>query len=315
IEEYGVAQISMNLTNVSVTPTHVAFDTCVEKAQARGIRVTGSEVVGLVPLEAMLDAGRYFLRKQKRSTGVSDRDLIHIAVKSMGLDELGPFDPDKKIIEYVLRGELGGRLVDRTVEGFTHETASESVAPGGGSVSAAVGALGAALGTMVANLSSHKRGWDERWEEFSDWAEKGKACHEELLRLVDADTDAFNEIMAAFGLPNSTDEEQAERAAAIEAATVKAIEVPYRTMEVSLQSMEVIEAMAEIGLPASASDAGVAALCVRTAVLGAYLNVLINAKELTDGERARGFVEGGAALRDEAMAREAKVLETLAEKL
>ena len=315
IEEYGVAQISMNLTNVSVTPTHVAFDTCVEKAQARGIRVTGSEGVGLVPLEAMLDAGRYFLRKQKRSTGVSDRDLIHIAVKSMGLDELGPFDPDKKIIEYVLRGELGGRLVDRTVEGFTHETASESVAPGGGSVSAAVGALGAALGTMVANLSSHKRGWDERWEEFSDWAEKGKACHEELLRLVDADTDAFNEIMAAFGLPNSTDEEQAERAAAIEAATVKAIEVPYRTMEVSLQSMEVIEAMAEIGLPASASDAGVAALCVRTAVLGAYLNVLINAKELTDGERARGFVEGGAALRDEAMAREAKVLETLAEKL
>ena len=315
IEEYGVAQISMNLTNVSVTPTHVAFDTCVEKAQARGIRVTGSEVVGLVPLEAMLDAGRYFLRKQKRSTGVSDRDLIHIAVKSMGLDELGPFDPDKKIIEYVLRGELGGRLVDRTVEGFTHETASESVAPGGGSVSAAVGALGAALGAMVANLSSHKRGWDERWEEFSDWAEKGKACHEELLRLVDADTDAFNEIMAAFGLPNSTDEEQAERAAAIEAATVKAIEVPYRTMEVSLQSMEVIEAMAEIGLPASASDAGVAALCVRTAVLGAYLNVLINAKELTDGERARGFVEGGAALRDEAMAREAKVLETLAEKL
>ena len=315
IEEYGVAQISMNLTNVSVTPTHVAFDTCVEKAHARGIRVTGSEIVGLVPLEAMLDAGRYFLRKQKRSTGVSDRDLIHIAVKSMGLDELAPFDPDKKIIEYVLRGELGGRLVDRTMEGFTHETASESVAPGGGSVAAAVGALGAALGTMVANLSSHKRGWDERWEEFSEWAEKGKACHEELLALVDADTDAFNEIMAAFGLPNSTDEEQAERAAAIEAATVKAIEVPYRTMEVSLQSMEVIEAMAEIGLPASASDAGVAALCARTAVLGAYLNVLINAKELTDGERARGFVEGGGALRDEAMAREAAVLETLAEKL
>ncbi|MCH2105542.1 MAG: glutamate formimidoyltransferase [Planctomycetes bacterium] len=315
IEEYGVAQISMNLTNVSVTPTHVAFDTCVEKSQARGIRVTGSEIVGLVPLEAMLDAGRYFLRKQKRSTGVSDRDLIHIAVKSMGLDELAPFDPDKKIIEYVLRGELGGRLVDRTMEGFTHETASESVAPGGGSVAAAVGALGAALGTMVANLSSHKRGWDERWEEFSEWAEKGKACHEELLALVDADTDAFNEIMAAFGLPNSTDEEQAERAAAIEAATVKAIEVPYRTMEVSLQSMEVIEAMAEIGLPASASDAGVAALCARTAVLGAYLNVLINAKELTDGERARGFVEGGGALRDEAMAREAAVLETLAEKL
>ena len=315
IEEYGVAQISMNLTNVSVTPTHVAFDTCVEKAQARGIRVTGSEIVGLIPLEAMLDAGRYFLRKQKRSTGVSDRDLIHIAVKSMGLDELAPFDPDKKIIEYVLRGEQGERLVDRTVEGFTHETASESVAPGGGSVAAAVGALGAALGTMVANLSSHKRGWDERWEEFSGWAEKGKACHEELLRLVDADTDAFNEIMAAFGLPNKTDEEKAERAAAIEAATVGAIEVPFRTMEVSMESMDVIAAMADIGLPASASDAGVAALCARTAVLGAYLNVLINAKELTDAEKARSFVERGADLRDRAMAREVEILETLSGKL
>ena len=315
IEEYGVAQISMNLTNVSVTPTHVAFDTCVEKAQARGIRVTGSEIVGLIPLEAVLDAGRYFLRKQKRSTGVSDGDLIHIAVKSMGLDELAPFDPDKKIIEYVLRGEQGERLVDRTVEGFTHETASESVAPGGGSVAAAVGALGAALGTMVANLSSHKRGWDERWEEFSGWAEKGKACHEELLRLVDADTDAFNEIMAAFGLPNKTDEEKAERAAAIEAATVGAIEVPFRTMEVSMESMDVIAAMADIGLPASASDAGVAALCARTAVLGAYLNVLINAKELTDAEKARSFVERGADLRDRAMAREVEILETLSGKL
>ncbi len=315
IEEYGVAQISMNLTNVSVTPTHVAFDTCVDKAQARGIRVTGSEIVGLIPLEAVLDAGRYFLRKQKRSTGVSDGDLIHIAVKSMGLDELAPFDPDKKIIEYVLRGEQGERLVDRTVEGFTHETASESVAPGGGSVAAAVGALGAALGTMVANLSSHKRGWDERWEEFSGWAEKGKACHEELLRLVDADTDAFNEIMAAFGLPNKTDEEKAERAAAIEAATVGAIEVPFRTMEVSMESMDVIAAMADFGLPASASDAGVAALCARTAVLGAYLNVLINAKELTDAEKARSFVERGADLRDRAMAREAEILETLAGKL
>ena len=315
IEEYGVAQISMNLTNVSVTPTHVAFDTCVDKAQARGIRVTGSEIVGLIPLEAVLDAGRYFLRKQKRSTGVSDGDLIHIAVKSMGLDELAPFDPDKKIIEYVLRGEQGERLVDRTVEGFTHETASESVAPGGGSVAAAVGALGAALGTMVANLSSHKRGWDERWEEFSGWAEKGKACHEELLRLVDADTDAFNEIMAAFGLPNKTDEEKAERAAAIEAATVGAIEVPFRTMEVSMESMDVIAAMADIGLPASASDAGVAALCARTAVLGAYLNVLINAKELTDAEKARSFVERGADLRDRAMAREVEILETLSGKL
>ena len=315
IEEYGVAQISMNLTNVSITPTHIAFDTCVEKAGERGIRVTGSEIVGLIPLQAMLDAGRYFLRKQKRSTGVSDSALIHIAVKSMGLDELAPFDPDKKIIEYVLRGEQGGKLVDNTLEGFTQETASESVAPGGGSVAAAVGAFGAALGTMVANLSSHKRGWDDRWEEFSEWAEKGKACHEELTRLVDADTDAFNQIMAAFGLPQSNEEEKAARAAAIEAATVKAIEVPYRTMEVSLLSMEVIVAMAEIGLPASASDAGVAALCARTAVLGAYLNVLINAKELTDGELARGFVEGGAALRNEAVARETKILEILAGKL
>jgi len=305
----------MNLTNVSVTPTHVAFDTCVEKAQARGIRVTGSEIVGLIPLEAMLDAGRYFLRKQQRSTGVSDRELIHIAVKSMGLDELAPFEPEKKIIEYVLRGDEAGRLVDQTVEGFTRETASESVAPGGGSVSAAVGALGAALGTMVANISSHKRGWDDRWEEFSDWAEKGKSCHEELLRLVDADTDAFNQIMAAFGLPQKTDEEKAERAAAIEAATVGAIEVPFRTMEVAIESMDVIAAMAETGLAASASDAGVAALCARTAVLGAYLNVLINAKELTDDEKARGFVERGADLRDRAIAREAEILEILAGKL
>jgi len=314
IEEYGVAQISMNLTNISITPTHVAFDTCVEKAQARGIRVTGSEIVGLIPLEAMLDAGRYFLRKQERSTGVSDRALIHIAVKSMGLDELAPFDPEKKIIEYVLRGEPGGRLIDQTLEGFTHETASESVAPGGGSVAAAVGALGAALGTMVANLSSHKRGWDDRWEEFSDHAERGKACHEELLRLVDADTDAFNQIMAAFGLPQKTDEEQAARATAIEAATVGAIEIPFRTMEVALASMDVIAAMAESGLPASASDAGVAALCARTAVLGAYLNVLINAKELTDGETARGFVERGADLRDQAIAREAEILEILSKR-
>jgi glutamate formiminotransferase/formiminotetrahydrofolate cyclodeaminase len=230
------------------------------------------------------------------------------------LDELAPFDPEKKIIEYVLRGEQGGRLVDQTLEGFTHETASESVAPGGGSVAAAVGALGAALGTMVANLSSHKRGWDDRWEEFSDWAERGKASHEELLHLVDADTDAFNQIMAAFGLPQKTDEEKAARAAAIEAATVGAIEIPFRTMEVALESMDVIAAMAATGLPASASDAGVAALCARTAVLGAYLNVLINAKELTDAETARGFVGRGAELRDRAIAREIEILETLSQR-
>lgn len=294
IEEYGIAQISMNLTNIRETPIHLAFEECCRKAEARGIRVTGSELVGLVPLESMLEAGRYFLRKQKRSTGVSDAELIKIAVRSLGLNELSPFEPEQRIIEYAIR-DPHPKLVDLSVRAFAEETASESPAPGGGSVAATMGALGAALGAMVANLSSHKRGWDERWEEFSTWAEKGKTCWDELLRLVDEDTDAFNALMDAFGLPKSSDEEKAQRKAAIQAATRKAIEIPLRVMEVALRSMDVLRAMAEIGNPNSVSDAGVGALAARSAVLGAYLNVRINAVSLEDKEFvAQALAEGGA---------------------
>lgn len=285
IEEYGVAQISINLTNLAVTPLHVAFDECCRKAEARGLRVTGSELVGLVPLQSMLDAGRYFLEKQQRSIGVSDKELLKIVVKSLGLNDLSPFKPDEKIIEYAIAARAGAKvrkLVDMTVVDFVEETASESAAPGGGSVSAAVGALGAALATMVANLSAHKRGWDERWKEFSNWAEKGKAFHAEMLRLVDEDTAAFNSLMAAFGLPQGGDAEKAARKAAIQSATRAAIMAPFRVMETASASMGVIGAMAEQGNPNSVSDAGVAALCARTAVLGAHLNVKINAPGLDD---------------------------------
>jgi len=314
IEEYGVAQISMNLTNIGVTPVHVAFDEVCKKADARGVRVTGSELVGLMPLNSILDAGRYFLRKQQRSTGVSDAELIKIAVKSMGLDELTPFDPAEKIIEYALEASAA-RLVDLTVRGFVEETASESVAPGGGSVAANLGALGAALGTMVANLSSHKRGWDERWEEFSAWAEKGKACHDELLALIDRDTDAFNGIMAAFGLPKGSTDEKAARAAAIQAATCRAIEIPLRVMAVSLKSMEIIAAMADSGNPASASDAGVGALCARSAVMGAFLNVKINTKDLTDKDIGADYVRQGQEIQDQALMRESEILRAVEERL
>ncbi len=280
IEEYGVAQISMNLTNISITPVHVAFDEVCKKADARGIRVTGSELVGLVPLNAMLEAGRYFLKKQQRSTGVSDSELIKIAVKTMGLDELGPFDPGEKIIEYQLKKGEARSLVDRSLAAFMEETASESPAPGGGSVSAYMGALGAALATMVANLSSHKRGWDERWEEFSDWAERGKAIQERLLQLVDEDTRAFNGILEAFGLPKGSAVEQETRKAAIEAATLHAIQVPFEVMKVAFTGFEVAEAMAETGNPNSVSDAGVGALALHACIEGAWLNVRINAESL-----------------------------------
>lgn len=282
IEEYGVAQISMNLTNISVTPVHVAFDEVCDKAAKRGIRVTGSELVGLVPLKAMLDAGKYFLKKQQRSLGVSEDELIKIAVKSMGLDELKPFDPNEKIIEYMIAGDEGKKLVDMSVSGFADETASESPAPGGGSVSAYVGALGVSLGTMVANLSSHKRGWDERWEEFSKWAEKGQAIKNELFFLVDEDTRAFNRIMAAFGMPKKSDKDKAIRNQAIQDATKYAIEIPFRIMQKALESMDVMEAMVEKGIPASVTDAGVGALCARTAVIGAFMNVKVNAQGLED---------------------------------
>jgi len=316
IAEYGIAQISINLTNLSVTPIHVAFDECCRRAEARGLRVTGSEIVGMVPLAAMLEAGRYFLRKQQRSLGVSDGELIKIAVKSMGLDELAPFDPDEKIIEYKLAAaQKGKRLVDMSIADFVWETASESPAPGGGSVSAAIGAMGAALATMVANLSSHKRGWDERWEEFSQWAEKGKFYHDELLRLVDEDTVAFNRIMDAYRLPQGDAAQKAARREAIQAATRGAIEAPLRVMQVALDSFEVIEAMAEIGLPASISDAGVAALAARSAVMGAYLNVQINAKNIADQAWAENVLARGAKMQETANAKERAVLTQVGAKL
>ncbi|MFM2385731.1 MAG: hypothetical protein RL660_488 [Bacteroidota bacterium] len=281
IEEYGIAQISMNLTNIKDTPLHIAFDKACERATARGLRVTGSELVGLVPLQCMLDAGRYFLEKQNRSTGVGDAELIRIAVKSLGLDELGKFDPQKKIIEYVL-GMDTGKLINMKLNAFATETASESPAPGGGSISAYAGALGAALGTMVANLSSHKKGWDDRCAEFSAHAENGQALMKELLALVDEDTNAFNTIMNAFSLPKNTDEEKAIRSKAIQDATLYATEVPLRTMRAAATAMPLCKAMAEIGNPNSVSDAGVGALCIKVAVHGAYLNVKINAVGLKD---------------------------------
>jgi len=283
IDEYGIAQISMNLTNISITSVHEAFDEVCKRADERGIRVTGSELVGLVPLQAMIDAGKYFLRKQNRSVGIPESEIIKIAVKSLGLDDLYEFKPEEKIIEYKMAaGQKKKKLVDFTVEGFADETASESPAPGGGSVSAYMGAMGVALGTMVANLSSHKRGWDDRWEEFSDWAEKGMHYQQELLRLVDEDTDAFNKIMDAFGLPKKTDEEKALRKKAIDDATKNAIMIPFRVMEVAFKALEVIKAMAETGNPNSVSDAGVGALAIRSCVKGAFLNVKINAAGLDD---------------------------------
>ena len=281
IEEYGIAQISMNLTNISITPVHIAYDEVWKKAEARGIRVTGSELVGLIPLEAMLEAGRYFLRKQQRSVGVDNDELIRIAVKSMGLNDLKPFDPKENIIEFLLEGD-SQKLVDLTVKGFANETASESPAPGGGSIAANVGALGASLATMVANLSSHKRGWDERWEEFSDWAEKGQMYKDILLHLVDEDTNAFNKIMDAFGLPKKSVEEKKIRHKAIENASKYAMEIPFKVMETAYNSIQVIRAMAEHGNPNSVSDAGVGVLCALTAVEGAFLNVKINAQGISD---------------------------------
>ena len=283
IDEYGVAQISMNLTNISVTPVHVAFDEVFKKALERGIRVSGSELVGLIPLQAMIDAGKYFLRKQNRSVGIPEKEIIKIAVKSLGLDDLYEFEPEEKIIEYKLTADAKKKkLVDLTLTEFTDETASESPAPGGGSVSAYMGAMGVALGTMVANLSSHKRGWDDRWEEFSDWAEKGMKYQSELVRLVDEDTDAFNKIMDAFGLPKKSEEDKIARNQAIQDATKNAIMIPFRVMEVAYKALEVVKAMAEIGNPNSVSDAGVGALAIRSCIRGAFLNVKINSGDLKD---------------------------------
>lgn len=284
IEEYGIAQISMNLTNINETPLHIAFDECCKSAQGRGMRVTGSELVGLVPKSVLIDAGKHFLRQQKRSVGVSENELIHIAVRTLGLDELSPFDPSKKVIEYLLEDTSAHPLVQKTLIDFADETASESPAPGGGSISAYVGALGVSLGTMVANLSSHKVGWDDRIEYFSAKAEEGQQYKDTLLNLVDADTHAFNKIMDALKMPKGSDEEKSARKSAMHAATIGAIEVPLKVMKVSLESMQMLREMAEKGNPNSVSDAGVGALCARTAVEGAALNVRINCSGFDDKE-------------------------------
>lgn len=315
IEEYGIAQISINLTDISITSVHTVFEECCKSAERRGLRVTGSELVGLIPLQSLLDAGKYFLRKQQRSIGISEKEIIKIAVKSLGLDELRPFNPEEKIIEYKMAEASGKKLVKMNLSDFADETASESPAPGGGSISAYVGALGISLGTMVANLSSHKKGWDERWEEFSNWAEKGQKLQDELIRLVDEDTAAFNRIMAAFGMPKNTEPEKAERKKAIQEATKYATEIPFKVMQLSCQSMETIKAMAADGNPNSVSDAGVGALCARTAVYGAFLNVKINAAGLEDNRFAEDIIKKGAQLLSEAQAQEKEILEMVEKKI
>jgi len=315
IEEYGFAQVSMNLTDIRATPIHVAFDETCNKAWTRGIRVTGSELIGLIPLSSMLEAGRFFLQKQQRSTGVSDSELIRIAIKSMGLDELSPFKPEEKIIEYAIRDKTKKRLVDLSVKGFVEETASESPAPGGGSIAATMGAMGASLATMVANLSSHKRGWDDRWQEFSEWADKGKAYQDKLIRLIDEDTDAFNDLMSAFSLPKSNDNEKTSRAMAIQSATKVAILIPLEVMQTSLDSMSVIKAMAEIGNPNSVSDAGVGAVAARSAVLGAHLNVKINCTSIKDHEWKQKTLERASDIEAQAIALEAEILSIVEPKL
>jgi glutamate formiminotransferase/formiminotetrahydrofolate cyclodeaminase len=315
IEEYGIAQISINLTNINVTPVHIAFNEACQKAEDRGMRVTGSELVGLIPLKAMLDAGKYFLKKQKRSVGVSEKELIRIAVVSMGLDQLGPFKPEEKIIEYMLMNKSDNKLVSMNLSDFADETASESPAPGGGSIAAYVGALGISLGTMVANLSSHKKGWDERWEEFSKWAEKGQHYKSELVRLVDADTNAFNKIMEAFGLPKSTDEEKATRKKAIQEATKAAIQVPFAVMQNAYDSMEVIKAMAATGNPNSISDAGVGALCARSAVMGAFMNVRINGAGYDDKNFVKDIIAKGKDIENKTIEREGEILKIVNQKI
>ena len=303
IDEYGIAQVSMNITDINIAPLHKCFDEVCRCAQNRGIRVTGTEIVGLVPKRVLVEAGRYFLEKQHRSTGIPEEDVIQIAIKSMGLDDLRPFNPREKVIEYLLEDAensklkaQSSKLIDLTVKGFAQETSRESPAPGGGTIAAYMGALAAALGTMVANLSSHKAGWDDRWQEFSEWADKGQALQTELLHLVDEDTAAFNRIMAAFGLPKGSDEEKAARSQAIQEATLYATQVPLRTMKASLKTFAICRAMAEQGNPNSVSDAGVGALAARAAVLGAGLNVKINAASLKDRQCASAFCAEADAL-------------------
>ena len=310
IDEYGIAQVSMNITDMGVTPLHKAFDEVNRAAAARGIRVTGTEIVGLVPKRALLEAGKHYLRLQQRSLGLPEEEIIRIAVKSMGLDELKPFDPEEKVIEYMLEADKKEKkLVDLTCKGFADETASESPAPGGGSISAYMGALAAALGSMVANLSAHKAGWDDSWEEFSNYAVRGRELQDKLIDLVDEDTAAFNRIMAVFAMPKKTDEEKAARAQALEEATLYATQVPLKTMKVSFETFALLEAMAEKGNPSSVSDAGVGALAARAAVLGAWLNVKINAAGLKDKERAGEILNEANELAEKAQEYEKKILE------
>lgn len=315
IEEYGIAQISINLTDISVTPIHIAFEEVCNKAIERGMRVTGSELVGLVPLDAMLQAGRYFLKKQQRSTGIPEKEIIKIAVKSLGLDDLKPFLAEEKIIEYILADQENHPLIDMSLASFANETASESPAPGGGSISAYMGAMGAALGTMVANLSSHKKGWDDRWEEFSDWADKGMYFVKALTKMVDEDTRSFNRVMDAFALPKNNDDEKKIRKEAIQAATRYATEIPFRVMQLTLESMDVLESMAKIGNPNSVSDAGVGALAARSAVLGAYLNVKINARDLDDRVFAESILKQAKEIETLAIDKEIRILEIVKAKI
>ncbi|MDD2420477.1 MAG: glutamate formimidoyltransferase [Bacteroidales bacterium] len=315
IEEYGIAQVSMNVTDINTTPVHIAFDEVTAKAAARGVRVTGSEIVGLVPKKVLIDAGKYFLAKQQRSAGIAEEEIIKIAVKSMGLDDLKPFDAKEKVIEYLIESDSVKKLADLTCRGFALETASESTAPGGGSVSALMGSLGAALGTMVANLSSHKPGWDDRWQYFAEWAEKGQKIIEEMLYLVDEDTNSFKRILDAFGLPKGSEAEKDARSKAIQEATLYATEIPLRTMQVAYSAFDLAEAMVKEGNPNSVSDAGVGALALRAAVFGGYMNVRINSSDLKDREKAAMLVKDAQQIMDKAMERERKitslVLETL----
>lgn len=315
IEEYGIAQVSMNLTNINITPLHIAFDECVKSAYNRGMRVTGSELVGLVPLKSLTDAAKYFLEKQNRSTGVSEKELVRIAIKSLGLDELSPFKPEERIIEYQLRDRADEKLVSMSLIDFADETASESPAPGGGSVSAYIGALGISLATMVANLSSHKKGWDDRWKEFSGWADKGQVIKKNLIALVDEDTRAFNQIMNAFGLPKGTDQEKKVRSEAIQAATLNAIEVPLKTMKICLESMTVIKEMVKEGNPNSVTDAGVGALCARSAVIGAYLNVKVNGSGLKDKAYMEKTMKEAEAMKAAAENMENEILKLVDQKI
>ncbi|MEG0789101.1 MAG: glutamate formimidoyltransferase [Alistipes sp.] len=316
IDEYHIAQVSMNLTDISVTPLHVAFDEVCRAANERGVRVTGTEIVGLIPKRALLEAGRYFLKKQQRSTGIAESEIIRIAIKSMGLDDLRPFNPQEKVIEYLLEATVENkRLIDMTCKEFAEETASESPAPGGGSIAAYMGTLGAALGTMVANLSSHKAGWDDRWEYFSDWADKGQNLLSELLHLVDEDTAAFNRIMDVFAMPKSSDEEKAARSVALQAATLYATQVPLRTMQTAFGIFALVKAMAEQGNPNSVSDAGVGALAARGAVMGAALNVKINAAGLKDRTVAEQLIGEAKALVVEAERAEQEILHIVESKI